>query len=162
MEPSRKRLGSAPVSVVPIPGKGLGVVANRHIGVGEAVLAEKPLIQLVKDFSTGADWCRTETEGTWQRTNKPADPGTQSKLLNLSTAAVGTNPIDKVINTNGFVFLHPPPKEPTRRDVPDELSGAKRRQTIVFANISRINHSCAPNATMVWHESYGWYSVARI
>lgn len=37
-----------------------------------------------------------------------------------------------------------------QRHVPDELSGAKQRQTLVFQNISRINHSCANNATFTW------------
>ena len=51
---------------------------------------------------------------------------------------------------NGFVFLHPPRDKPVQRHVPDELSGAKQRQTLVFENISRINHSCANNATFTW------------
>ena len=47
-------------------------------------------------------------------------------------------------------FLHPPREHPVQRHIPDELSGAQQRQTLVFENISRINHSCASNATFTW------------
>ena len=131
-----------PTRVIPIEGKGLGVLATRDIAPGEAIMADRPLLQRTKDFKTGA--LSTTVEGDVQDARR--------KLLALAKESRGRNDIERVINANSFVFVYPPREFPVDRAIPDELSGAKEQQTVVFANISRINHSCSANATFTWHK----------
>ena len=67
-----------PTRVIPIEGKGLGVLATRDIASGEAIMADKPLLQRTKDFKTGA--LLTTVEGDVQDARR--------KLLALAKESV--------------------------------------------------------------------------
>lgn len=132
-----------PISVQPIPGKGYGVIASRRIEPGEPVFAERPLVQVHRDLKNGAVTTAVGNGCTWKEA--------QAELQQLSQCSIGTTGVERAINANGFVFLHPQPATPCRRDIPDEETGALCRETIVFKNISRVNHSCVPNCTFTWY-----------
>ena len=93
------------------------------------------------------------------------DPPAAAQLLSLCKVSDGDNPYERVLHANGFVFLHPPPDDFIGHaslldlinddDVVPEESGVEHRRTAIFAQISRVNHSCEPNAVGEWHERDG-------
>jgi hypothetical protein len=80
--------------VLPIPGKGLGVVATRGIASGEVIMAERPLVVIVKEFSTGRS--QTKHFGGDRET-------VEKRLLQLSKESSGENDVERAVNANGFV-----------------------------------------------------------
>ena len=135
------RPSTASIAVVPMPGKGLGVVARRAFQAGEWILGDTPLVQIHRDLKTGNE--TVESFGDWT--------ATQARLLRLARSSIGETDFQRATHANGFVFTFPPREQPLRREVPDELAGVQRRQTIVFDSISRVNHSCDPNAAFTWY-----------
>ena len=125
-------LAAAPgpsVVVRSIAGRDLGVVAIRPIARGEPIFVEKPLIRLTPEIGGAIE--------RWY-----GDPDIAKVALSTLSRAGPTKTkltyfdkdLDPVICTNSFT-----------------LSSADGSfHSFVFRKISRLNHSCEPNAVFVW------------
>ena len=122
--------GSGAVKVASLPGKGLGVVAARPIRRGEPLFTERPIAEVVQHGPSRSERT-TELCGDKQ--------AALAQLLSLSQACPGATPVERAINTNGFVL-----RDTTGRAPP-------LRRTLCFPTISRVNHSCVPNAEFTWY-----------
>jgi len=128
----------------PIEGKGIGLIATRAIAPGERILQEKPLLMCVSVAGGQLD------------TNELAqavaqlDEGAQAAFYGLSHCAEAwgerATPIG-IWRSNAY---------PTH----DLADG--RREAAIFADISRINHSCVPNAHIGWSETLEQQTVQAI
>lgn len=102
-----------------LPNKGIGVIATSNISNGQLLLAEPPLIQII----------RAETDETDLSAVVDALPETERLAYHALCAADETCSEDwSILETNGFNL---------RSD---------SSRTGVYARISRFNHSCTPNA----------------
>jgi len=107
-----------------IPGKGRGVVATKNIMAGTLILAEDPLMTVPKPA----------TEKTVLEKFKKLSPSEQIQFLDLHDSGNAEKSVWRIFRTNcmnvcGFAEL-----------------GVE--ESAVYNSISRINHSCSPNA--VW------------
>ena len=118
------------IRVAPLPGKGLGTVATRCINRGEIIIAERPLVKRDEDVRTG----QTHEYSGGNREDA------LNKLLTLCQASKGKDAVERVLKANSFVVQE---GAYTRFPV--------RWTRLAFLNISRVNHSCSPNAEFVYH-----------
>lgn len=110
----------------PSENKGLGMFAKSKIARGQLVIAEKPLI-LTPSQVPDSLLVRLVANMT------EADRSLFFALHNNSSASPSSSTIKDIIRTNGI-----------RLGTEDDANGG------VFANISRINHSCRPNVHHFW------------
>ena len=135
--------GGAPFAVMPIDGKGFGVVATRELFIGERLLAETPLLVVPMDVS-GYDGQRNgEYEGIPSALLEaavdalPADSRCKFFGLSQNSAYVTRSPAG-IAQTNGIPHTH----------------GSKTYGAIYYM-ASRFNHSCDANACFRWNRSLG-------
>ncbi|TLD10581.1 hypothetical protein PgNI_06126 [Pyricularia grisea] len=116
---------SSTYAVVPMPGKGLGVVATRHIPAGEILMADYPL--LIADVAAGhGELLRLAVE----RLPLP------EMFFDLARSHGGGDAVEDVLNTNTFAV-----------GVGDgDYMG-------LYPEIARINHACSPNSFSRFHPS---------
>ena len=108
----------------------LGVVTTRRIRLGEMLLVEKPLVRLTPDIGQPGE-------------HYFDDPVRVKKLLATLSGSAGPPlewewwdaSLDAVCNTNSFTLSSP-------RGGPSH--------SYVFLHLSRFNHSCDPNALMIF------------
>ena len=110
------------IAIEAIKGKDLGVKALRPISVGENFLVERPLVKFTRDSSSGT------------RNTKYFGDDAHRQLLTLAKNASvpGGSDLANVINTNGYIG-----------------ENGSVRHSLTFLTISRINHSCLPNAELI-------------
>ena len=111
-----------------IPGKGKALVATQLITPGTQIISEPPLITtaVIKSSDT------IEKDLASHLRTLPKD--SQRAFLSLHNNYPGKNPLQNIIRSNGY------PMGPS-----SDVGG-------VFENISRINHSCMPNAVQAWNK----------
>eukprot|EP00439_Symbiodinium_sp_Y106_P052015 s2386_g6.t4 len=119
------RATTAPVEILPIPGKGFGAIARRDIARGELVLEERPTIT----YQAGSDW---PTSLQQQFDKLPA--ASQSAVMDLYDASPGEKTLKGIFDTNSIGCSSP------------TLDG------VLCLSVSRINHSCWPNCEQFWDE----------
>jgi len=123
-----KSVCKPPYKVLPISGKGFGMVASRPLKQGERILAEAPLLvkSLRKGEGRGLDEQFKDLPKEWQM-----------KVLKLHDE----NPKDGEEEKVKRIFLA------------NAIEVAGAGCTALYPNIPRINHSCAPTA--VWSNVEG-------
>jgi hypothetical protein len=114
-------------TVVPIPGKGKGVISSVDIKPGKLLISEPPL--LTTECITSIE----STERDLAQALRGLPKESQRAFLSLHNNYPGKNPLSNIIRSNGY------PLGPG-----SDVGG-------IFANISRINHSCRPNAVHSWN-----------
>ena len=121
---ARKELEQLGLDLKPVKGKGLGLVALRDFAKGEVVLAERALVK-VRNTSASASWTRQQAVSVLRQVSKMSGEE-RDGLLKLSARQDSKQPLVlRIVSNNCF--------------------NIDLRTFGVFLNISRINHSCAPN-----------------
>jgi hypothetical protein len=121
-----------------IPGKGKGLIASKDIVPGTLILSDAPLLKT--DVITSME----TVERDLARALKALPKGHQRAFLSLHNNYPGKNPLSNIIRSNGY------PLGPG-----SDVGG-------VFPNLSRVNHSCKPNAKHSWNPTLGMYVVYTI
>ncbi|TVY68677.1 SET domain-containing protein [Lachnellula suecica] len=114
-------------TIEPIAGKGKGLLAAVDIKPSKLILSEAPL------FTTECITSMETTEADLARALRALPKDSQRAFLSLHNNYPGKNPLSNIIRSNGYPLG------------PDSDVGG------IFANISRINHSCRPNAVHSWN-----------
>ncbi|KAF4577219.1 hypothetical protein EYR36_005206 [Pleurotus pulmonarius] len=146
-EPYRpSELKERPYSIVEISGKGLGMVATKDLAPGDLIVAERPLLvaprllrtlgsvvfhdNATKEQQEAAK--SFETEKTIRYAYDRMRPEDQAAYMKLHNAHLhdGSGPLFGIMRTNRYALF--------------DLQG--ETYTGVFEDLSRINHSCCPNA----------------
>ncbi|KUJ19090.1 SET domain-containing protein [Mollisia scopiformis] len=129
-----------------VPGKGLGVVANQDIAAGTCIISEAPLITTEGISMANTDIAEQQLLNALKKLSK-ADQERFRSLHNYYTASDPTHPLSGICKSNGYPL-----------GTNTEVGG-------VFADISRINHSCLPNTVQYWnplHEKQTIHAVRPI
>ncbi|KAI7921488.1 hypothetical protein M9X92_005379 [Pyricularia oryzae] len=122
--------------IVPVPGKGLGVVATRHIRAGEILMADDPLLVANVTVASRGELMRLAVE-------RLPLPG---RFFDLARSCSGGDAVEDVLNTNTFAVgvgdgdymgLYP--------EIAEALT--------LFGGFQRINHACSPNSFSRFHPS---------
>lgn len=122
-----------------IPGKGKGLIATQNITPGTLILSDSPLIttECITSIET--------TEKDLARALKALPKDHQREFLSLHNNYPGKgSPLSNIVRSNGY------PLGPG-----SEVGG-------VFPNVSRMNHSCRPNAKHTWNEKLKQQTVYAI
>ncbi|EMD31248.1 hypothetical protein CERSUDRAFT_60339 [Gelatoporia subvermispora B] len=136
----------------PIDGAGLGMFATRAIEAGDLIFAERPLLLgpgawtyvLERDPGTDRmDMLFREWEEYMKVAVDRMDPAKQAAYRALSNAHLddGSLPLVGILRTNGFSVTGV-----LRKVVPDLPKGEIHELTAIGEVLSRVNHSCRPNA----------------
>ena len=117
--------------IVTIPGKGMGIIAKHKINEGELIMKESPVFRFVS-----TDKAATKEDNVVDCFNYflslPKSQQDEICPYPSSNLKEKLDHFEKVFNTNAFDLSSYPP-----RNSYDEA---------IFKNISKINHSCIPNA----------------
>ena len=110
------------ISFKQIPGKGVGVVASRDFSPGEVILSDEVMLYCVRD-NNSPSVNTNQARHLYQQYNRlsPQNKYRVSKLFCL-----GDKSILNIFSTNSFTIT--------------------KKYCGLYVNISRINHSCDPNA----------------
>ena len=112
------------ISIEPIPGKGLGVRAQRDFSPGEVIITEEVLIHCSRLHEVEArEPTAEQARQIYQKFNRLS---TVDKFRVLSLFCFGERSILNIFSTNSFTIT-------------SKYCG-------LFVNISRFNHACDPNA----------------
>lgn len=127
--------------VVPMEGKGMGIVATRLINRGELIMASTASLMI--DYGAFDDLDRDEYMQLQEEAAALLPWQHRDQLFNLSThdeasTLAGPELVDKVISTNAF-DIYPPGDD----DDPDPDQSAFYT---VFPEVARLNHDCRANA----------------
>ncbi|KAF7561993.1 hypothetical protein G7046_g2159 [Stylonectria norvegica] len=129
-------VGSEPFAILPIEGKGLGMVATTRINRGTRILAETPLIYIEGDDPTKL--CKEHPNVSVQFNR--LDDRDREHVLSLCRCAAQEEKqgaLHAIIWTNAIPL----------RNMKAKCSG-------LFITSSRINHSCNPNALHFWDSKF--------
>ena len=111
-----------PLKAMRMGDKGIGVLATRKVPRGTRLLVEQPALRVTQTLHG------TQVQCYGDKRRVHGMLGTLSRA-----ASAGRSPLDAVVNTNGFLL----PQE-------------GQTHSFTFLAISRLNHSCAPNAELCW------------
>lgn len=111
-----------------IPGKDKGVIATQDIIPGTLIMSDPALIttECVSSMETA--------EKDIARALRVLPKESQRAYLSLHNNYPGKNPLQNIIRSNGYPLGH-----------------ANAEAGGIFLNVSRINHSCRPNAKHTWN-----------
>merc|ERR1719239_1241737 len=119
-----KKLQQLGLALRPVRGKGLGLVALRDFAKGEVVLSDKALVK-VRVGPPCVSWTHQQAVSVFRQVSK-LNREERESLFQLSTRQDSKQPLVlRIVSNNCF-------------NIDENTFG-------VFFNISRINHSCAPN-----------------
>jgi len=123
-----------PFTIVPIEGKGQGVIARRFVSKGELVLAEPPLIvQSPRDM----------TPESIRLALSQLPTAKQREYLSLANChRKAMHALLGIFQTNSFPLGNS-----------SELTGERADQSGIFLQASRFNSSCLPNIIHVYDEN---------
>ena len=141
-----------PYSIKESPGKGSGVFATRKIKPGQLIMEEMPILS----YPYGID------AATFKRTVFPKiTPETKEKILNLHDPAENAtalnsfspNLVDRLIGlstrTSKLLTIGGSNVDESLKIF--RISEGNRFDDVLYYDISRLNHSCNPNAWVVGH-----------
>ena len=143
-------MSSKSYEVKAAPGKGLGLFATRDIAPGELILAERPLFTAL-DYKSGPETLSKLSAETKAQFRQLASGDEGSSASNgdshgTSASASGSAPGPDQQDADAF----------KRLAVRLTFSGTEGNEKLgVFPTISRVNHSCAPNACVAWNDTFG-------
>jgi hypothetical protein len=121
-----------------VPGKGKGLVASFNIAKGQLILSEKPF------FTTSNITCTTTMEKQISIELRKLPKDAQRQFLSLYNNFPGKQPFSGIVRTNA---LPCGPGSP--------IGG-------IYPTISRINHSCLPNAHNSWDNASGYENIYAV
>lgn len=126
------KLHSPPWQVIAIPGKGFGAVAKQDLELGQLLIAERPL----------CIWPANLDARRARELFEQFDEREQRAYMDLAPCVATDVNLDEILSrraANGFSIALP------------SVPGYCGTQTVamMFPKISRINHSCTPNASQV-------------
>ncbi|OCH89358.1 SET domain-containing protein [Obba rivulosa] len=143
-------------TINPVPGRGLGMFATRELRYGDLIFAERPLIVAPAAYMTRApptetgepslEWLFMEWEDLLKAAVGRMSTENQEAYRALANSHVndGSPPLLGIMRTNGFSA-----SEALLQVFPGLSDGPEGRFSAVGKVLSRVNHSCAPNATVV-------------
>jgi hypothetical protein len=126
-------------TITDIPGKDKGVIASTDIAPGTLLISEPPILttEIIRSVDT------TESDLAEFLRNLPREQ--QRAFLSLHNNYPGQkNPLSNIVRSNGYPL------------------GAGADVGGVFENISRVNHSCLPNAVHSWNPIFGEETVYAV
>ncbi|WVF68663.1 hypothetical protein IAT40_003434 [Kwoniella sp. CBS 6097] len=128
--------------LVEIPGKGHGLIATRPFKRGELILKECPFLLLplnrkdahiaLGDIRPIYEQLKHEAQRQFDSLYARKDEGSQN------------DPLVNIVETNSIPLYR-------EIDIEDQSATQEFMGLGVFLTISRINHSCAPNAGWIWY-----------
>ncbi|WVQ96198.1 hypothetical protein IAU59_003301 [Kwoniella sp. CBS 9459] len=128
-----------------IPGKGLGLVATRYIKRGELILRESPFV-LVPLEHEDQEISSDSVRGIFERLTVEERANFES-LYGREDKQAENDPLVNIVVTNSI---------PLYREAESEDGHPKDFMGLgLFYMISRINHSCTPNAGWIWYGDEG-------
>jgi ketosteroid isomerase-like protein len=132
----------------PSPGKGMGVFATRMLEPGDIILQEAPVIRIQPpQFRDGVAYPLGDIELLLQRAFEELSDGAKADVMSLSSHQTTTEQLDDIVaifRSNAYII------------------GANHGELGLFPKGARINHSCRPNTSQVWHERTGKRVVRAI
>ncbi|KAJ5972148.1 uncharacterized protein N7479_002066 [Penicillium vulpinum] len=139
-------LGTDPISELGLPlykaqpvlGKGQGLVARFNIAKGQLIISEKPF------FTTSKIASATTMEKQMAIELRKLSKNAQRQFLSLHNNFPGKQPFSGIVRTNAL---------PCGSESP--IGG-------VYPTISRINHSCLPNAHNSWNSESGYENIHAV
>ncbi|KXT18123.1 hypothetical protein AC579_4541 [Pseudocercospora musae] len=121
-----------PFTLQDIPGKGRGLNSARPLSPGECIISEPPL------FTTASLRDSNTIEQDLRSTIKSLPKNSQRAFLSLHNNFPGSStPFSNIVRSNGY------PLGPN-----SDIGG-------IFPLVSRVNHSCLPNAQHAYNERKG-------
>ncbi|KAJ5823351.1 hypothetical protein N7447_005691 [Penicillium robsamsonii] len=131
-------LNLPPYEVQLVPGKGQGLVARFNIGKGQLIISEKPL------FTTSNVTSAITTEKQIATELRKLQKDAQRQFLSLHNNFPGKQPFSGIVRTNALPC------------------GPESRIGGIYPTISRINHSCLPNAHNSWDGASGHENIYAV
>jgi hypothetical protein len=115
--------------IMPIAGKGLGILTTQKITKGTRIISERPLFKITQHESKLSEYLIAEQLLT-------LTDNEQDTFFALSNRKPDPNqPLTAILGANAF------------RTISNDVAA-------VFNELSRINHACNPNMMTVWNEDY--------
>ncbi|KAJ5374871.1 hypothetical protein N7517_006877 [Penicillium concentricum] len=124
--------------IQPVPGKGQGLVARFNIVKGQLIISEKPLFTTSNVTSA----ITMEKQIAIELRKLPKDA--QRQFLSLHNNFPGKQPFSGIVRTNALPC------------------GAESSIGGIYPTISRINHSCLPNAHNSWDSASGHENIYAV
>ncbi|KAI1865136.1 hypothetical protein JX265_008183 [Neoarthrinium moseri] len=127
-----------------VPGKGMGLIANRNLHAGDHIMSVSASIMI--DYGLFMDIGEDVRTQMQARAIRSLPLNHQPAFLNLSTHdAVQSfeEQVDRIILTNAFDI--------SDREIVENPEGVEDQHFFtVFPEVSRMNHDCRPNAHYFW------------
>ncbi|QDS72516.1 hypothetical protein FKW77_000137 [Venturia effusa] len=127
-------------TILPSPGKGLGLFALHDLEIGTIIIREKPILAISRpSFEKGSGYPLPAISRLVRAEFARLTPTQQSQVSNLTFHAIDKEKEESDIL--GLIF---------------RSNAYKTGERIgLFPRISRINHSCRPNTSYYWNEKLG-------
>lgn len=137
--------------IVPVEGKGLGMIAAKYIKKGTRILAEKPLIVFSQAPSYDEKALRAFETSIAHKINSLTEEKRQ-QFFALSNAFAKLDSEDSheqrcvnIVRTNSMAVMTEDPDSAVKRGI--------------FPVASRINHSCDQSCEATWNQNAGRYTI---
>ncbi|KAE9964231.1 hypothetical protein BLS_008533 [Venturia inaequalis] len=125
-----------PYTILPSPGKGLGVFALHDLDPGTIIMREPPILTIPRPpFKKGSGYPMPAISHLVRSAFTNLTPSQQSQITNLTFHA--SEPEKSQADVLGLIFRSNAYK------TGDEIA--------LFPKIARINHSCRPNTSYYWN-----------
>ena len=132
----------------PSPGKGMGVFATRTLEPGDIILQEAPVIRIQPpQFRDGVAYPLGDIELLLRRAFEDLSDARKAEVTSLSAHKTTNEDLDEIVaifRSNAYII------------------GANNSDLGLFPKGARINHSCRPNTSQVWHDRIGKRVVRAI
>ncbi|KAI0785811.1 hypothetical protein C8Q75DRAFT_774654 [Abortiporus biennis] len=148
-----RHLKEKPYKIQDLPGRGKGLIATQQLEMGDLILAERPFIIIPACWPVAlsqADMIKyqrdvfREQENMLKRLLDRMDPADRAAFMTLDNCleeGARSGPILDRIHTNSFgIHFDDEGSNDFMKD------GEVRMYSVVGKDISRVNHSCCPNA----------------
>ena len=138
-----------------IPGKGVGVVANRDLAPGTLIILEKPLLVLDPPLdrkilmkTLGCDWCKIDMRAPPELVRSQI----QRLVLEKQVKKMKEEEREQFMTLTDKMVENSAKKSPWGIFLTNALPMGSYRVLGIYPTVSRINHSCKPNAHHFFNE----------